>query len=98
MYSAQCLYEQEAQRGHILTDRGWSQLLRLEQMSLILPNLLGPELVRWLGKMLRKIADDANVWAAFTIAGGTQLTKVRSEKSPKCPTVGRYSHQRIRLN
>src|SRR5467141_4931163 len=58
---AQCLYEQEAQRGHILTDRGRSQLLRLEQMSLILPNLLGPELVRWLVKILRKIADDANV-------------------------------------
>jgi hypothetical protein len=58
---AQCLYEREAQRGHILTDRGRSQLLRLEQMSLILPNLLGPELVRWLVKMLRKIADDANV-------------------------------------
>jgi hypothetical protein len=45
---AQCLYEQEAQRGHILTDRGRSQLLGLEQMSLILPNLLGPERVRWL--------------------------------------------------
>ena len=56
---AQCLYEQDAQRGHILTDRGRSQLLRLEQMSLILPNLLGPELVRWLVKMLGKIADDA---------------------------------------
>jgi hypothetical protein len=58
---AQCLYEQEAQRGHILTDRGRRQLLGLEQMSLILPNLLGPELVRWLVKILRKIADDANV-------------------------------------
>ena len=30
-------------------------------MSLMLPNLLGPELVRWLVKMLRKIADDADV-------------------------------------
>jgi hypothetical protein len=40
---AQCLYEQEAQRGHILTDRGRRQLLGLEPMSLILPNLLGPE-------------------------------------------------------
>ena len=58
---AQCLYEQEAQRGHILTDRGRSQILRLEQMSLILPNLLGPELVRRLVKMLRKIADDASL-------------------------------------
>jgi hypothetical protein len=42
--AAQSFYEQEAQCGHILTDCGWSQLLRLEQMSLILPNLLGPEL------------------------------------------------------
>jgi hypothetical protein len=59
----ECLHlpEQEAQGGHILTDRGGSQLLRLEQMSLILPNLLGPELVRWLVKIFRKIADDANV-------------------------------------
>lgn len=59
--SAQSLYEQEAQRGHILTDCGRSQLLGLEQISLILPNLLGPEFVRWLVKILRKIADDANV-------------------------------------
>src|ERR1700692_2068485 len=50
-----------SERGHILTDRGRRQLLGLEQMSLILPNLLGPELVRWLVKILRKIADDANV-------------------------------------
>src|ERR1700694_1372512 len=62
-----CLYEQEAQRGHILTDRGRSQLLRLEQMSLMLPNLLGPELVRWLVKILRKIADDANVGSCGTM-------------------------------
>jgi hypothetical protein len=53
---AQCLYEQEAQRGHILTDRGRSQLLRLEQMSLILPNLLGPELEgRLVGLRTREI-------------------------------------------
>src|SRR5215472_6060775 len=51
----QCLYEQKTQCGHILTDRGRSQLLGLEQMSLILPNLLRPELVRWLVKILRKI-------------------------------------------
>jgi hypothetical protein len=38
--------EQEAQGGHILRDRGWSQLLGLEQMRLILSDLLGPELVR----------------------------------------------------
>ena len=71
---AQRLYEQEAQRGYILTDRGRSQLLRLEQMSLILPNLLGPELVRWLVKILRKIADDANVGCC-----------VRWESLRRCP-------------
>ena len=70
---AQCLYEQEAQRGHILTDRGRSQLLGLEQMSLILPNLLGPELVRWLVKILRKIADDANVGFCGTMGVITTL-------------------------
>ena len=53
----QCLYEQEAQGGHILRDRGWSQLLRLEQMGLILPDLLGPELVRRLVKIIRELAD-----------------------------------------
>ena len=42
-----------SQRGHILTDRGRNKLLRFEQMSLILPNLLGPKLVRWLVKILR---------------------------------------------
>ena len=36
-----------------LTDRGRSKLLRFEQMSLILPNLLGPKLVSWLVKILR---------------------------------------------
>src|SRR6266851_351270 len=65
--SAQCLYEQEAQRRHILTDRGRSQLLGLEQMSLTLPYLLGPELVRWLVKILRKIADDANLGCCGTM-------------------------------
>ena len=54
--SVQCLYEQEAQCGYILTDRGRSQFLGLEQMSLILPNLVGPEFVRWLVKIFRKIA------------------------------------------
>ena len=58
---AQCLYEPEAQRGHILTDRGRSQLLRLKQMGLILPDLLGPELVRWLVKIRRELADDSDV-------------------------------------
>ena len=71
---SQCLDEQEAQRGHILTDRGRSQLLRLEQMSLILPNLLGPELVRWLVKILRKIADDANVGFCGTMGIITTLS------------------------
>ena len=70
---AQCLDEQEAQGGHILTDRGRSQLLGLEQMSLILPNLLGPELVRWLVKMLRKIADDAKVGSCGTMRVVTSL-------------------------
>jgi len=41
-----------------LTDPGRSQLLRMEQMSLILPNSLGPELARWLVKILRKILDE----------------------------------------
>ena len=58
----------------MLTDRGRSQLLGLEQMSLILPNLLGPpELVRWLVKILRKIADDANVGFCGTIGIVTSL-------------------------
>jgi len=64
---------EEAQRGHILTDRGRSQLLGLEQMSLILPNLLGPELVRWLVKILRKLADDANVGFCGTMGVITAL-------------------------
>src|ERR1700735_3632124 len=71
--TAQCLYEQEAQRGHILTDRGRTQFLGLEQMSLILPNLLGPELVRWLVKILRKIVDDANVGFCGTMGIVTTL-------------------------
>src|SRR6266851_9130076 len=70
---AQCLDEQEAQRRHILTDRGRSQLLGLEQMSLILPNLLGPKLVRWLVKILRKVADDANVGSCGTMGVITTL-------------------------
>ena len=71
---AQCLDEQEAQRGHILTDRGRSQLLRLEQMGLILPDLPGPELVRRLVKMLRKIPDDANVGFCGTMGIVTTLS------------------------
>jgi len=43
---SQSFDEQEAQGGHILRDRGWSQLLGLEQMRLVLSDLLGPELVR----------------------------------------------------
>jgi len=70
----QCLDEQEAQGGHILPDRGRSQLLGLEQMSLILPDLLGPELVRWLVKILRKIADDANVGFCGTMGVITALS------------------------
>jgi hypothetical protein len=42
-------------------------------MSLILPNLLGPELVRWLLKILRKIADDANVGSCATMRVITAL-------------------------
>jgi hypothetical protein len=42
-------------------------------MSLILPNLLGPELVRWLVKMLRKIAEDANAGSCGTIGVITTL-------------------------
>jgi hypothetical protein len=42
-------------------------------MSLILPNLLGPELVRWLVKILRKIADDANVGFCGTMGVITAL-------------------------
>jgi hypothetical protein len=42
-------------------------------MSLILPNLLGPELVRWLVKILRKIADDANVGSCGTMGVITTL-------------------------
>jgi hypothetical protein len=63
----QCLYEQVAQGGPRLTDRGRSQLPGLEQMSLILPNLLGPKLVRWLVKILRKIEDNANVGSCGTM-------------------------------
>ena len=59
---------------HILTDRGRRQLLGLEQMSLILPNLLGPKLVRWLVKILRKIADDANVGCCGTMGVITTLS------------------------
>jgi hypothetical protein len=65
---------QKAQRGHILTDRGRCQLLRLEQMSLILPNLLGAKLVRWLVKILRKIADDANIGCCGTMGVITTLS------------------------
>jgi hypothetical protein len=42
-------------------------------MSLILPNLLGPELVRWLVKMLRELADDANVGFCGTMRVITAL-------------------------
>jgi hypothetical protein len=41
---------------------GWS-------VRKILPNLLGPERVRWLVKILRKIADDANVGFCGTMGG-----------------------------
>ncbi len=63
-----------SERGHILTDRGRRPLLRLEPMSLILPNLLGPELVRWLVKILHKIADDANVGCCGTMGVITTLS------------------------
>jgi len=53
--------EQEAQRGHVLRDRGRSQLLGLEQVSLILPYLLGAELVGRLVKMFRERPHDSNV-------------------------------------
>src|SRR5271165_5492432 len=53
--------EQEAQRGHVLRDRGRSQLLGLEQVSLILPYLLGAELVGRLVKMFRELPHDSNV-------------------------------------
>jgi len=36
-------------------------------MSLILPNLLGPKLVPWLVKILRKIEDNANVGSCGTM-------------------------------
>jgi hypothetical protein len=56
-----------------IRELGQVHLLGLEQMSLILPNLLGPELVRWLVKMLRKIADDANVGSCGTMGVITTL-------------------------
>jgi hypothetical protein len=43
-------------------------------MSLILPNLLGPELVRWLLKILRKIADGATVGSCGTMGVITTLS------------------------
>jgi hypothetical protein len=46
----------------------------LEQMSLILPDLLGPELARWLVKILRKIAHDANVGCCGTMGVMTTLS------------------------
>jgi hypothetical protein len=42
-------------------------------MSLILPNLLGPELVRWLVKILCKITDDANIGTCGTMGVITSL-------------------------
>jgi hypothetical protein len=70
---AQCLYEQEAQRGHILTDCGRSQLLCLEQMSLILPDLLGPKLIRRLVKIRRELADDSDLGFCGTMGAITAL-------------------------
>jgi hypothetical protein len=70
----QCLDEQEAQRGHILRYRGWSQLLALEQMGLILPDLLGPELVRWLVKIRRELANDSDVGFCGTMGVITTLS------------------------
>jgi hypothetical protein len=70
---SQSFDEQEAQGGHILRDRGWSQLLGLEQMRLILSDLLGPELVRRPVKILRKLADDADVGFCGTMGVITTL-------------------------
>jgi hypothetical protein len=42
-------------------------------MGLILPDLLGPKLVRRLVKILRKIADDANVGFCGTMGVITAL-------------------------
>jgi hypothetical protein len=58
---SQSFDEQETQGGHILADGRRSQLLHLEQMGLILPDLLGPELVGRLVKVLRELADDPDV-------------------------------------
>jgi hypothetical protein len=42
-------------------------------MGLILPDLLGPELVRWLVKILRELADDADVGFCGTMGIITTL-------------------------
>jgi hypothetical protein len=46
-------------------------------MSLILPDLLGREFVRWLLKMPRKIADDANVGFCGTMGVITALESLQ---------------------
>ena len=58
----------------MLTDCGRSQLLGLEQMSLILSNLFGPELVRRLVKIRRELADDSDVGFCGTMGVITTLS------------------------
>jgi hypothetical protein len=65
--------EQEAQRRDILADGGRSQPLGLKQMSLILPDLFGPELVGRLVKVLRELADDPDVGFCGTMRVITTL-------------------------
>jgi hypothetical protein len=75
--ASQSLDEQEAQRGYILADGGGSQLLHLKQMGLILPDLLGAELVGPPVKMLRELADDPDVGSRGTTGVITALEFVQ---------------------
>jgi hypothetical protein len=57
----------------LLADGGRSQLPHLEQMGLILPDLLGPELVGRLVKVRRELADDPDVGFCGTMGVITAL-------------------------
>jgi len=70
----QCLDEQEAQGGHILRDCCRREFLGLEQMCLILPDLLGPELVGRPVKIRREITDEADVGFCGTMGVITALS------------------------
>src|SRR5581483_9957104 len=57
----QCLAEEKTQGSRVVAKCPYAQLAILQQIELILPDLVWPELVRWSLEMLRKIRDRPDV-------------------------------------